>query len=287
MTTTLRQLCDKAQRSLSPHYGVGEARWLVRIIMEQLKGYSTVDIALKADMEVTQWLENEVARVVARLLDDEPVQYIFSDTRFYGLKLKVTPSTLIPRPETEEMVDMIVKQSGASSDLRVLDACTGSGCIALALSRHLPFSRVDAFDISEAALAVARENASSLRADVRFFNADALHLATESRAVYDIIVSNPPYIAMSESAGMEPNVLRYEPRQALFVPDADPLCFYISIARYAMTALKPGGSLWFEINPLFAGELAGIVREQGWEDVSVLPDMQRKKRFLTAKLPSE
>lgn len=259
---------------------------MVRIIMEQLKGYTLADIAIKSQDEVSDYITGKVRAVVDRLLADEPIQYIFGEARFYGLKLKVTPDTLIPRPETEELVDMIVQGNADRTDLRVLDACTGSGCIALALSRNLPFSRVDAFDLSDKALAVARENAAALKAKVDFFKADAFNLPPEPSPVYDIIVSNPPYIAERERKDMEPNVLLYEPHSALFVPDAAPLEFYDALNAYALTALKPGGQIYYELNPLHADELALRMRSAGWTDVTVALDIERRKRFLTAKLPS-
>ena len=280
---TLRQLTDEIRHSLTPHYGEGEARWLVRTMMEWIKGYPMVDLACKANDEVTDWLVGECRRVAERLLNDEPIQYIFSRAQFYGLTLKVTPATLIPRPETAELVDMVVKEFGSRSDLRVLDVCTGSGCIALALSRNLPFSQVEALDISGDALEVARENARQLRANVKFCQADALHLQDEGTR-YDIIISNPPYIADHERADMEANVLRFEPHQALFVPDSDPLLFYRAISIFALKALNPLGALYFEINPDYADDLARLMKSQGWGDVEIFPDSSGRRRFLIAKL---
>lgn len=281
---TLRQLCDESRQRLASHFSQGEARWMVRIIMEELKGYTLSDLALKGDDEVSEYLIEKTRAVVDRLLSDEPLQYIFGHTRFYGMRFNVTPDTLIPRPETEELVDMIVKEYSRCNDLRVLDACTGSGCIAVALALNLPFSRVDAFDVSQGALEVARENAKSLNASrVDIFNADALKIHSEPTPLYDIIVSNPPYIAEHERTAMEPNVLLHEPHSALFVPDDDPLKFYTAISRYALTALKPGGTLWFEINPLYASQLQCMLRGEGWEDVATMRDSGGKNRFLTAK----
>lgn len=260
---------------------------MVRIIMEHLKGYTTVDLAVKANDEVSDFLSGKVDETVNRLLADEPIQYIFSEASFYGMRFKVTPAVLIPRPETEELVDMIVGQWGKRSDLCVLDACTGSGCIAIALARNLPFSRVDAFDISGEALAIAEENEKKLKTRIGFFKADALNLPAPSRETYDIIVSNPPYIAEHERSSMEPNVLLHEPEKALFVPDSDPLLFYRSISSYALKALKPGGMIYFEINPLFSDRLASEMKAEGWDDVTVNLDMQKHRRFLSAKLPEQ
>lgn len=283
---TLRQLCDSATRKLSCHYPEGESRWMVRIIMEHLKGYSPVDLVIKANDEISDFIEGKVEAIVKRLLADEPIQYIFSEARFYGMKLKVTPSVLIPRPETEELVDMIVKKLGNRNDLKVLDACTGSGCIAIALSRNLPFSRVDAFDISQEALAIAEENGKSLKAHIDFFQADALDMPS-AKEEYDIIVSNPPYIAEHERKDMEPNVLLHEPESALFVPDSNPLLFYRAIASYSLQALRPGGMLYFEINPLYSTQLSEEMASQGWQDVTVSLDMQQRRRFLSATAPEK
>lgn len=259
---------------------------MVRIIFEHLKGYTPVDLVIKADDEVSDFISGKVNGVVERLLGNEPIQYIFGEAQFYGLKFKVTPATLIPRPETEELVDMIVHQAGDTSDLRVLDIGTGSGCIAIALARNLRFPQVEALDISHDALAVAEENADTLRTDVKFRGADALHLKTPVSPEYDIIVSNPPYIAEHEKADMEPNVLDHEPHSALFVPDNDPLVFYKAISTFALKALKPYGKIYFEINPLFASELSRHMQRQGWDEITVTPDIERRNRFLSATLPS-
>lgn len=280
---TVKEVADKAYRSLAPRFGEGEARWMVRLMMEEYKNYSPVDMAVRGDFDAGENVERRIDETVGRLLNGEPIQYIFGKARFYGMNLKVTPDVLIPRPETEELVDLIVNDRGGERDLRVLDVCTGSGCIAIALARNLPFSEVDAVDISREALAVARENASELKAAVSFKEGDALRMGADG-AEYDIIVSNPPYIAEHERAEMDRNVLEHEPALALFVPDADPLRFYVAIARYALVALKEPGGLYFEINPLYASDLAGQMKAMGWSDVSILPDMQKKNRFLIARL---
>lgn len=284
---TLAQLTANASARLTPHYGADEARWMVRIMMEHLKGYTTVDLAIKGPDPVSDYLCGKVDAVVRRLLDDEPIQYIFGSTRFYGLAMKVTPATLIPRPETEELVELIVRDAAGRSDLRVLDVCTGSGCIALALARNMTFPEVTATDISADALAVARENAGSLKVSIDFRRDDALKMTAPAAPCYDIIVSNPPYITPDEKAAMSDNVLRYEPAQALFVPQEKPLEFYTAIAAYAKKALTPGGRLYFEINPRYASMLAAELRNGGWHDVTVILDMYRKQRFITALLRSD
>lgn len=172
---TLRQLMDDARSRLAPVYGDGEARWMLRIVMEHVKGWDQTELAIRAADEVSDFIVGRVNEAVDLLLKGEPIQYIYGDTYWYGMTLKVTPDVLIPRPETEELVDLIVKENPAS-DLRVLDVCTGSGCIAVALAKALDFPVVDATDISDKASTVAKENASLQKVKVNFFKADALNL---------------------------------------------------------------------------------------------------------------
>lgn len=261
-------------------YPRGEALWLWREMLMRIKGWGQVELAIKAGDEVSEYLQRKVEEVTERLLRKEPVQYIFGIAEFYGLQLKVTPDVLIPRPETAEMVDMIVKWADGRTDLRVLDVCTGSGCIAVALARNLKFAQIAAIDLSSKALAVAAENVKALKVKVNLKLGDALQLKDETTPKYDIIVSNPPYIAESERASMDSNVVDHEPQMALFVPDSDPLRFYHAIARYAMTALVGGGVLYFEINPLYATRLREELQQQGWDDVVVEADMQGLNRFI-------
>ena len=232
---------------------------------------------------MSDFISGKVDAIVKRLLDGEPVQYIFGDTYWHGMELKVTPDVLIPRPETAELVDMIVNDNKGRRDLRVLDIGTGSGCIAIALSRWLDFPQVTAIDVSLPALKVAMENAVNLKADITFLHEDILAVLPPAGPQFDIIVSNPPYIVESERDEMEKNVLEHEPQGALFVPDNDPLKFYHAIARYAMGVLVGGGRLYFELNPLFASQLKKNLDESGeWENVTLTLDMQRRQRFLTA-----
>ena len=274
---TVNEIARHVVDRLTPCFGQGEAKAMMRIIFENLKGWSPVDIAVKSNEEITGFMSGKVDAVLERLLADEPIQYIFGNADFYGLKLKVTQDTLIPRPETAELVDIIVRDNN-QKDLRVLDLCTGSGCIAVALARTLPFAEVTATDISDAALAVARENARALHVAVDFRHADLL--AGEPRGCsYDIIVSNPPYIAEKERDAMEPNVLEHEPALTLFVPDADPLEFYRAIFRLAGDALAPGGRIYLEINPVYASELKSLAESEGFGSVDLIRDSFGKIRF--------
>lgn len=275
---TLRQLLDNGRARLAPLYGQGEADWMMRIIMEYLKGWKQADLLLRADEEVSDFIAGKADAIIARLLDNEPLQYILGETYWHGMTLKVTPDVLIPRPETSELVDLITSENTAP-DLNVLDVCTGSGCIAVALANTLPFSKVTGTDISDAALAVARENASLRKLKVGFMHSDALGQFPFDDGSMDIVVSNPPYITESEKKEMEPNVLDHEPGLALFVPDSDPLRFYTAISREGFRVTRPGGKIYFEINPLFARQVSRMMTETGWDDVQILPDMHGKQRF--------
>lgn len=276
----VKNLCAE----LSPKYGDGEARAMVRIIFENLKGWSPVDMAIKATKPVSEYIMGKIDAVVARLMADEPIQYIFGNAGFYGMKLRVTPDVLIPRPETAELVDWIVDDNGTRKDVRVLDMGTGSGCIAIALKRNLPFADVTAIDNSEAALQVAESNSQSLNADVNYRLCDILSLAANVPAAlsgtFGIIVSNPPYIAEHERAAMEANVLQHEPHQALFVPDSDPLEFYRAILQYAHSHLDASGAVYFEINPLYVKELEALAWNTGFRNVEVRRDSFGKERFM-------
>lgn len=278
----MKQNIKKIRDGLAGIYSKGEIDAMVRIIFERLMGYSTVDMVLRADTEVPDFIAAKIDDAVARLQRHEPIQYILDDAYFYGLHFHVNRSTLIPRPETEQLIDLIVKHHDSTPDLHVLDIGTGSGCIATALARTLHFAKVDAIDISPDAIAVAERNAKELKAKVKFEVADIL-TAQPPREAYDIIVSNPPYIAASEQRDMECNVLQYEPHTALFVPDDNPLLFYRAITAYSLTALKPGGHLYFEINTRFADMTAQMLTDAGMEEVKIELDYTGRKRFAIAR----
>lgn len=287
MEQPLNAVLTSIRSRLSPKYGEGEAREMSRIIFENLKGWSPVDLVIRANELISDFIQEKINNIVERLLNNEPIQQIFGNTRWYGLTLQVTPATLIPRPETAELIDLIVHENPAK-DLRVLDAGTGSGCIAIALKRNLVFPDVTAIDISEEALAVARANAAALHASINFRHADILNLPqTLTEAGFDIIVSNPPYIADHEKATMERNVLDFEPHTALFVPDSDPLRFYIALLKQACRGmLRPGGKIYFEINPLYAKDLKEATEQLGFANVVVTRDTDGKLRFLSAIKPA-
>lgn len=283
---TLSELKTALRAELATALDQPEADAAARIILEDAGGYTPVDIAVNGDRPLEDFTADRLlglARRVSR--KGEPVQYVVGKARFCGMDLKVTPAVLIPRPETEGLVDRITDDMADRRDLDVLDACTGSGCIAIALARALPYAHVDAFDISEEALAVARENAQTMRTHIGFSRADALELVPALMPRYDVIVSNPPYIADSERHAMSDRVLLHEPAIALFVPDTDPLRFYRAIAEYGLRALRPGGRLYFEVNSLYAADTASLLASLGYSDISTDRDFYGRLRYISATLP--
>ena len=275
----LKEAIEQLRNGLAGVAEPQEVQAMIRIICEDIFNYDPVDVALRQESELPEFAQERITDLIARMRRHEPLQHIIGWARFHGHKFKVTPAVLIPRPETEQLVDLIVNENPAS-DLRVLDMGTGSGCIAISLARALKFACVDALDVSRDALAVARENAAALKVKVRFFESDML--LPQPAATYDIIVSNPPYICWSERESMERNVKDYEPGQALFVPDNDPLMFYKAIASYAQQSLEKGGRLYLEINQRFGNEVKRLLEDHGFEDVRIIQDSFGKVRFAAA-----
>lgn len=265
-------------------YSDGEAKAQARMLLEDKFGLSLADILCggvgQLSADDTMWLE----RAVARIEQMEPIQYVLGEAWFCGRSFIVDESVLIPRPETEWLVERageVVSAMDVSSP-RILDIGTGSGCIAVSLKKALPDAYVEAWDISEAALAIAKKNAKTLGADVVFKLRDALaakDIDDPIQCKWDIIVSNPPYICDSERKDMEANVLEHEPATALFVPDADPLLFYKAIADYGKETLSQNGHLLFECNTRYAQATAEMMQEVGYEETEVADDCFGKPRF--------
>ena len=278
---TTHQVISDIKSALAEAYPEGEVRAFVRILFEEWMHYSTVDIYMRADSEVPPFIVEKMRHAVQRLLRHEPIQHIVGVAHFHGHRFAVSKHTLIPRPETEQLVDMIVDRNQDVPDLCVLDIGTGSGCIACSLARALRFAEVHAFDISQPALDLAAENARNLGVKVAFHHVDILNAVPQPQQ-FHIIVSNPPYICMHEQQLMEDNVLRYEPHSALFVPDNDPMLFYRAIARYASVALKPGGKLYFEINAAYGNDTAKLLSEFHFADIEVVRDFYGRDRFVSA-----
>ena len=295
-------------QSLTPLYDAGEAQAIVRTVLDVKYGMTLTDIIYGKVNELSADEERKLEEIIIRLQKGEPVQYVLGEADFAGRTFHVEPGVLIPRPETAELCqwiekDMIEKSivsSGDSSEdspedssgnspqatddaRRILDICTGSGCIAITLGLNIPNSEVTGWDISEDALRIAQGNVEMLKArNVRIEYQDALALPKAAEAA-DLIVSNPPYICEKEKADMEKNVLEHEPSLALFVPDEDPLKFYRAIAEYASSTLKPEGALYFEINPIYEKETREMLLKLDFKDIETKEDAFGKKRMMRAK----
>lgn len=277
---------------LTPLYAAGEAQAIARMALDMRFGLSLTDVLCGKVNDLSAEDTRLLEEIVRRLETGEPVQYVLGEAPFWGRNFHVEPGVLIPRPETEMLLPLIWKAAKASpsSPVTILDIGTGSGCIAITASLKLPEAQVTAWDISDKALHIAQNNAERLGARVTFEKQNALTAAEgytdntfPGSRQYDIIVSNPPYIAERERKNMDPNVLDHEPTVALFVPDATPLLFYKAISHYAVKALKPSGCLLFEINPLFAEELKEMLQEAGFNDVELMTDLFGKQRMVQAR----
>ena len=275
-------------KRLTTLYAEGEAKAIARMVYEVRYGLTLGDLLMGRDADLPQ---EELELMAQQLEQGEPVQYVLGEEQFGGRTFKVTPDVLIPRPETYELCEWVMDEGQRTKDegQTILDVGTGSGCIAITLALGLPQAKVTAWDISDKALAVARENAQRLGADVTFEQVDALNPPTSKfiprTSSLDIIVSNPPYICEKEKGQMEQNVLEHEPSLALFVPDDDPLLFYRAIARLGMSALMAGGWLYFEINPLHRDELVAMLSDMGYTQIEVRADQFGKQRMVRACRP--
>ena len=320
---TYRELCQR----LASVYDMDEARAVVRLLLGERFGLSMADILCDKVTELSADDRTELEKMMRRLENGEPVQYVLGYATFCGRRFRVTPDVLIPRPETEELCQWLISgvQEFGSSGVQekshstlhtphstlltphssILDIGTGSGCIAVTLAAEWPKAQVSAWDISEKALKIARENAERNGANVDFEQVDILNpfniqpstLNTQhptpntqhptpntQHPTFNILISNPPYVCESEKAAMERNVLQHEPHLALFVPDDNPLRFYRAIAEYARHALKPNGWLFFEINPAYADDIVQMLQEMQFEQVALKTDSFGKKRFLRTKI---
>ena len=271
---------------LAQRYDEGEAKAIARMTYDVRFGLTLSDLCLGKDTQLSADDQTELEEIAKRLLQGEPIQYVLGQADFCGRTFWVNEHVLIPRPETEELCQWIFTQKGRFLLCKILDIGTGSGCIAITLAAENPEAEVTAWDLSEEALAVARENAKRTDVHVSFEQVDALHLTSDilhqTSGVYDLIVSNPPYICKKERATMEANVLEHEPHTALFVPDDDPLLFYRAIAQYGQTALKDGGWLYFEMNPIYADALVDMLSGMSYHDIEIKEDAYGKQRMIRA-----
>jgi release factor glutamine methyltransferase len=288
------------RKELENLYAAEEIETFLFFSFSEYFGFSRSDMVLKKEMRLSESELLKFFRVIRKLKLHVPIQYILGNTEFYRLKLKVNEHVLIPRPETEELVDWIVKESKVqSSKLKVLDIGTGSGCIAIALKKNMPEAKVYALDISENALAVAKENAELNNAEIHFLQGDILGFnrggaETQSNKddknsapprlcgeeTFELIVSNPPYITEKEKPAMSANVLDHEPHTALFVPDNDALLFYRAILDFAKEKLVAGGNVYFELNSTYAAAVAELATDKGFINCSIRKDLSGKERMI-------
>ena len=268
------------EKELAGLYPDTEIEGFKRIIFDFVCGWGFTEQVLKKHEIVSPSDFGKIKSIVLRLKDYEPIQYIIGETEFCGLKLKVSPAVLIPRPETEELVDWIVR-SRLPEECSVLDIGTGSGCIALAIKNQIKKAKVSGIDISGEAIEIARQNALENGLEVNFSKADIFDFSTVNNEKYDVIVSNPPYIRENEKAQMHSNVLNYEPEIALFVPDTDPLKFYSVIAGFAKNNLRENGRLFFEINENLGIEMTDLLGNHGFVQIEVRKDINGKSRMLS------
>ena len=260
-----------------------EAEQLMRILLEDLFGIDLKRQLMNPELRIDEFQHFQLEQAVKRLLAGEPVQYVTGMSRFGDLLIKVSPSVLIPRPETEEMVQKICASMPKEKPMRIWDIGTGSGCIAIALAKYFENAEVVAFDVSEDALKIAKKNAESNGAKVVFVQDDILNPTSGFFAQpVDLVVSNPPYVCDSERAAMEANVLDWEPETALFVPDDDPLRFYRQILALSKNQLNPNGQIWFEINERMGEEMLSLCREMGFSEAEILEDFAGKPRVCRA-----
>lgn len=279
----MTQSIQYIQEQLQGIYPPDEIKSFTKILFENICNIPPYQQVFHKDIEISEAQKQKLQEAITRLKNHEPIQYIIGSTFFFNRDFMVEPGVLIPRPETEELMEMIVREN-QNKPIRILDIGTGSGCIPVTLSLELPQSTVYSADISEDALCVAQKNIAHNKATVSLIHCDILDDTAIPRLPQqlDIIVSNPPYVMESEKTGMENNVLVHEPHLALFVPDEDPLLFYNRIADLGRTLLKEGGRIYFELNALLAQESAEMMISKGYKQVSLHKDLFGKLRFLTA-----
>jgi release factor glutamine methyltransferase len=282
MQPTVKEITNIFRTELAGIYSPHEARQIIWIIFEHLHGWSKTDMMLQKDTKLTVSDHLFIQKALERLKKHEPIQYIIGKTEFFGLSFKVNTSVLVPRPETEELVQWIIEGIHENKSPNILDIGTGSGCIAITLAKFIPEAKVYAWDVSSEALKTAESNALKIEAKVNFDLKDILRTDPGKNENYDIIVSNPPYVRNSEKELILPNVLDYEPHLALFVRDDDPLLFYRKIAEFAVKTLTKDGMLFFEINRDFGEETKKLLTHKGFSNVELRKDLSGNYRMIKA-----
>jgi release factor glutamine methyltransferase len=281
----MQHLTHYIRQELEGVYTPSEISVLNRLILGEVYGSSFAGITEDKFSNLSGLQARKLEDILSRLKMAEPHQYVFGKSEFYGIEFRVTPDVLIPRPETEELVEWILSEH-SSADSLILDIGTGSGCIAVALAKKLPNAVIDAWDLSERAISVAAENAFRNGVEVHFTRRDILQ-PFRREASYDVIVSNPPYVMESEKGTMERNVLSYEPHEALFVPDDNPLLFYERIAGLALEMLNKRGRLYFEINRSKGEIICEMLQERGFAEVELRKDISGNERMIRALKPDD
>lgn len=281
---TIHEIRNEIRDRLAPTVGLSEAEAMSKMILEDVKGYTPVELVIYANRELSADTLSHIRRIADRVAAGEPMQYVLGKAWWHGRIFAVNPSVLIPRPETSQLVDMIESDHKGMPDLKVLDIGTGSGCIAVTLSLDLPFAQITAIDISRQALETAASNARALKAKVKFENIDVYEIGESCLRdeEFDIIVSNPPYILESERDDVDPMVKDHEPDTALFVDDDHSIDIYRHIIGFAATNLDTGGKLYLEINSLCADAIRRALEDAGLEDVEIIRDYKGANRFAKA-----
>lgn len=287
----MRTFYNKLNHSLSDLYPKSEIRIFGNLILKKITDLSLARILADKDMVLSPEQSEEADQIIERLTNYEPIQYVLGETEFFNLKFKVNPDVLIPRPETEELVEWVsddlkfVESSSDSAEqnMKILDIGTGCGCIPVALKKHHPKAQISAMDVSAEALVVAKENGALNQTDVGFFQDDILNPKADERK-WNIIVSNPPYIPLDEKVDIDKQVKSYEPHVALFSPTEEPLLFYHSIAKYALQHLEPDGKIYLETHKNLSRDVAMLLGEYGFKDVIIRTDMSGNERMVRAVL---
>jgi release factor glutamine methyltransferase len=277
----IKSLKSHFNKTLSEFYPDTEIQSFFNLLSEQILNMKRIDVSQNLYSVVSGKKYDKFLKAIVGLKKHKPIQYILGDTEFYGLVFKVSPSVLIPRPETEELVDWIIKDSKEKQNISILDIGTGSGCIAVTLAKKLPNAKLFALDVSAEALKLATINAETNEVEVEFIEADILDWDFGDLE-FDIIVSNPPYVRELEKEAMSANVLNHEPHLALFVKDDDALLFYRTITDVANKILKPKGQLFFEINENLGEDTKQLLVDAGYENIELKQDVFDKNRMLKA-----
>jgi len=275
----MREILNFIRKELRNFYSEGEIESIIRLIFEIKFNFSSLDIHLKVDFPADNFFIIE--KIISELKNQKPIQYILGETEFLGLKFFVNESVLIPRSETEELVDKIIKEN-RNSKLKILEIGTGSGCIAVSLKKFLRNCEVDAFDISNLAIEMAKKNAILNEVEINFFEQNIFSFDSEKK--YDLIVSNPPYVCDSEKFLMNANVLNFEPPIAIFVPDDSSLIFYEKIAFLGKKNLARNGRIYLEINENLFEETKNVFAKNGYQKIEIFRDIHEKNRMLRAVL---